>query len=75
MCQWGSEEYITLNKPRPISGRIAIPVDKCIAPLVQLLNDYGVRTIGCCCGHGKGPGFISFEDKEGIIREIPLEAV
>lgn len=61
-----------LNRPRPVSGRVVVPVDSCIAPLVQLLQDHGVRTVGCCCGHGKAPGFVSFEDGDGIIREIPL---
>ncbi len=73
MCEWGTEKFVKLNRPRPVSGRLVIPVDACIAPLVQLLQDHGVRTIGCCCGHGKGPGFISFEDAEGVVREIPLE--
>lgn len=31
-------------------------VDACIAPLVQMLNDYGIETLGCCCGHGKEDG-------------------
>lgn len=28
-------------------------VDLCIAPLIQVLNAYGIQTIASCCGHGK----------------------
>jgi len=28
-------------------------IDACLAPLIQTLNDFGVRTIASCCGHGK----------------------
>jgi len=48
-------------------------VDGCLAPLVQSLNDKGVRTIGSCCGHGEEPGFVTFEDFEGFVRVISLE--
>lgn len=72
MCKWGTNKDVRLNRPRPVSGRIVVAVDQCIAPLVQLLQDHGVRTACCCCGHGNGPGFISYEDTDGIIREIPL---
>ena len=73
MCQWGTFEDVKLFRPRLVSGRLVVPVDQCIAPLVQLLNDNGVRTVGSCCGHGKAPGFVSFEDAEGIVREITLQ--
>ncbi|MGD7046962.1 hypothetical protein ACQCU9_01930 [Rossellomorea marisflavi] len=44
---------VTLNKQRP-SGRVEVPVDECIADEIQRLNDSGVITYGCCCGHGEG---------------------
>ena len=28
-------------------------IDKCLAPLVKMLNEYGIKTCDCCCGHGK----------------------
>lgn len=28
-------------------------IDKCLAPLVYMLNEYGIKTCSCCCGHGK----------------------
>lgn len=28
-------------------------IDACLAPLVKMLNEYGIKTCACCCGHGK----------------------
>ena len=53
MCKWGTDKEVTLIKPKPFSRQKKIKVDACIAPLVQILNDYGIETIACCCGHGK----------------------
>ena len=52
MCEWGNTEQVRLCKPKDISKREEVPVDACLAPLVQMLNDYGIETIACCCGHG-----------------------
>lgn len=30
-----------------------IKVDRCIAAEIEWLNANGIRTEGCCCGHGK----------------------
>ena len=35
-----------------------VDVDSCIANFIQWLNDNGVRTMSCCCGHGKTSGGI-----------------
>lgn len=55
MCAWGTDAPVTLNRPREHSGRTIIAVDACIAAEVQALNDAGVWTLDCCCGHGKAP--------------------
>lgn len=49
-----------------IAGRIR-DIDTCIAPIVQALNNTGVATIACCCGHGKRPGNIALTDGREII--------
>lgn len=36
-------------------------MDKCIVPAVKALWAAGIRTIGCCCGHGSKHGVISLE--------------
>jgi len=66
MCKWGNtvivQSDILKSKKRP-DGKIA--VDSCIAPLVQCLNDTGIRTIASCCGHGHQPSSIILdEDRE-----------
>ena len=52
ICKHGTLTFIKLNRPRE-SGRTEIPVDSCIADEIQMLNDLGVITYGCCCGHGQ----------------------
>jgi len=52
----------TTTKGHTIAG-----VDKCIAPLVQSLNDCGLQTIASCCGHNHQPGRISLEDGREIL--------
>lgn len=55
---------------------IDVPIDKCIAELVELLNKHGIRTIGhSCCGHGEKEGSIaidihSINIQEGIVYLI-----
>ena len=61
MCVWGTTKNVTLCVPRP-SGRTEIPVDACIADLVQAINDAGIETVTSCCGHGKGSGEIILRD-------------
>ena len=48
-----------------MSGKI-VKVDSCIAPLVQMLNDYGIKTRYSCCGHGTLPNSGIFIDEENI---------
>lgn len=53
MCEYGTLEKIhviyDLNPPREND----ILVDSCIADEIEKLNNYGVKTLGCCCGHGE----------------------
>jgi len=48
MCNKRSTRRITIN------GK-TVRVDACIAGLIRSLNDYGIETLGSCCGHGKYP--------------------
>jgi len=64
MCEWG--DTVTLNLVIKLDdfNYIEEPrsIDRCIAPIVQALNDAGVYTDACCCGHGKQPGSIILTD-------------
>jgi hypothetical protein len=45
----------------PISGR-AVCIDWCIHHIVAALNAAGLKTVACCCGHGRTQGRIDLED-------------
>ena len=70
MCKWGTNTDVDICKPTPVQKRTSVKVDECIAPLVQMLNDYGVETTASCCGHGKAKGRIDLVD--GQIIWIPV---
>lgn len=48
MCFHGTLRNVYVNNLRKEVG-----VDACIAAEVHDLNEAGVVTLGCCCGHGK----------------------
>lgn len=67
MCKWGTYKKVLVTIPADLShtGRERkkyMPIDECIADLVRALNRSGIKTIACCCGHGKGPGRIDLVD-------------
>ena len=70
MCKYNTLKTITLAYPRKNSDRTRIFVDKCIAPLIQLLNKYKIHTLGCCCGHDKGEGGILIHPDSYRITEF-----
>lgn len=58
MCKHGEDGEVMVTIPADVSHtgkeRVAIKkVDKCLVPLITILNAYGIKTTGCCCGHGK----------------------
>ncbi|MFA5015377.1 MAG: hypothetical protein WC549_07545 [Actinomycetota bacterium] len=73
MCKWGTEKTVKLYKAKKFSRRIYIEVDRCIADIVQALNDAKIPTTFSCCGHLKGNGSILLEDgRELIIKKWVL---
>ena len=30
-------------------------IDPCLKDLIKALQEHGIETLGCCCGHGKYP--------------------
>ena len=67
MCDWGNN--VTLKVPmHPEDSHTGEfrwaekGVDRCIAPIVAALNQAGIHTRACCCGHGKHEGIISLHD-------------
>lgn len=48
MCQYGHYRNVYVNDKRK-----EVKVDYCIADKIVFLNEIGVITYGCCCGHGE----------------------
>ena len=64
MCKHGKTVEMELG------GRMW-SIDACIAPLVQGLNQGGIKTVASCCGHGKIHGLVSLQDgRELVIMSI-----
>lgn len=51
-----------------IQGR-NIRVDGCMAEKIVRLNELGVVTLGCCCGHGRYPTTIIVKSSSGTIYD------
>jgi hypothetical protein len=65
MCTWGTDKIIHVirrNNDLFPDGWHPIAVDACIADYVQLMNDRGIITVGCCCGHFKSPSVVLVAD-------------
>ena len=45
-------------------------VDKPMITLLQAINKTHLRTLGCCCGHGKYPMTIVVKDVVGVYELI-----
>ena len=41
----------------------SVRVDACLADEIQHLWKNGIKTCGCCCGHGRELGFIEVTDE------------
>ena len=67
MCRHGIKAtQVRLAEPRS-DGRTHAPVDPCIGPLVQALNDSGFLTTSSCCGHDHRPGTITLKDGRELL--------
>ncbi len=56
MCAWGTSKAIRVirrNHPAIADGWHEVYVDECLAEYVQKMNDLGIVTLSCCCGHGR----------------------
>lgn len=62
MCKQGTVTLVRIWTPEGIGSFTWTSIDSCIAPLVQIFNHAGIRTVASCCGHGQGPGNIALED-------------
>lgn len=62
MCESKKKKRMML-----INDGAIIEVDECMFPLIKALNTNGLKTVGCCCGHNKAPGWIHLADDRYLI--------
>jgi hypothetical protein len=63
MCLHGTYKWVKVINAEQQNKNIK--VDACIADEVQLLNDQGIVTLGCCCGHGQAGKIVEWENTYG----------
>jgi len=64
-----NKRLIMCNKPRLTKGSAASRIDPCMKNIIIFLEDRGVKTLACCCGHKKYPVTI-VADIGGCNKEI-----
>ncbi len=52
---WENDED---KKPKVVS------IDKCLLPEILDLWEHGIKTTGCCCGHGNGEPYIGVDSDD-----------
>lgn len=80
MCNHGDEVMLLVPVPPKLSstGKFRWSekgVDRCIAPIVQALNNAGIYTAGCCCGHGVENGNIVLHDGRTLTITAPNKSL
>ena len=71
-CDKSEVEIEIYNNDHTKSKKII--VDHCIAPLIQMMNKAGAKTLHSCCGHGKEEGNIILWDGHKISLGIKNES-
>jgi len=72
MCKYGDtvpvDVWIDANHSHTGGeSKRTVQIDRCIAPLVKALNEAGIETAACCCGHFKQDGRIHLRDGRTLI--------
>ena len=72
MCEHGTdiEVNVKITARRSHTGEAYfrdMPVDSCLAPIVQALQQGGIDMDGSCCGHGKLEGSIILADGRWLV--------
>lgn len=72
MCKWGNWENVEvlISADDSYTGEPHwknAPIDACIASIVRALQENAINMKGCCCGHGKYPGWVALEDGRVLV--------
>jgi len=75
MCLYGAYKWVNVINKNQTNRRVK--VDACIADEIQWLNDSGIITLGCCCGHGEAGKEKLWENMSGKwkMRSNPPEVL
>jgi len=78
MCKWGTTTPVMVLRPADLSCTglavaQSVPVDSCIASIVEALAAAGIGTRGSCCGHYNrdGVGKIELDDGRDLLIIAP----
>lgn len=63
MCLHGTYKFVSIINP--IQNKKEVVVDACIADEIQELNNKGIVTLSCCCGHGTAGQITEWENGFG----------
>ncbi|MGD6894303.1 hypothetical protein [Bacillus infantis] len=67
MCLYGVQKLIRIINPN--QSKKQVYVDSCIAAEILDLNNQGIITISCCCGHGRAGQVIEYRNGTGVWKE------
>ena len=61
MCIQGNYAYLWSDSENPDGNFELVAVDACLVPLILQLNQFGIKTLSSCCGHGRGIPYVVCE--------------
>ena len=72
MCKHGDTVDVMVTIAADLShsgvqGPCVMPIDRCIASIVQALQDAGIVMRHSCCGHGDSLGQIELDDGRRLV--------
>lgn len=68
MCLHGAYKMVKIINEN--QGKSEVVIDACIADEIQELNNLGIITVGCCCGHGMSGHITDWENGFGKWKGI-----
>lgn len=72
MCLYGNYREVKVNLTSKKDNIVLI--DACIADEIQILNEQGIQTLGCCCSHGEAGWIVEHENTLGKWEEANIPA-
>ena len=58
---------VTITLPDSDGSLAPTKIDACLVGMILALNNAGIRTHGCCCGHREQRGYVKLADKRVMV--------